>query len=218
MLLVSEVLQTIQGEATLTGTPSVFVRLQGCVVGCSWCDTKHTWPTTADGNTDVDRVFSRNGEITGIEWSEDDLLREISSRYTAKHIVITGGEPLAQNVVPFCNISLSLGYSVQIETSGTYSASLPSDVFLTVSPKIGMPGGRSLCSDMLLRADEIKMPIGKKTDVNQLLSILPHHTPPSRIWLQPLSQSSKATSLCIQECMAHNWRLSIQTHKFLGLP
>ena len=40
---VNEIFQSIQGEATFTGTPSIFVRLQGCPVGCAWCDTKHTW-------------------------------------------------------------------------------------------------------------------------------------------------------------------------------
>ena len=44
MLRVNEIFPTIQGEATWTGTPATFIRLQGCPVGCSWCDTKHTWP------------------------------------------------------------------------------------------------------------------------------------------------------------------------------
>ena len=44
MLRINEVFPTIQGEATYTGTPATFIRLQGCPVGCSWCDTKHTWP------------------------------------------------------------------------------------------------------------------------------------------------------------------------------
>ncbi|MGY8878270.1 MAG: 7-carboxy-7-deazaguanine synthase QueE, partial [Pseudoalteromonas sp.] len=49
MYKINEVFETIQGEASFTGTPSIFLRLQGCPVGCSWCDTKQTW--------DVDNVY-----------------------------------------------------------------------------------------------------------------------------------------------------------------
>ncbi len=47
-VFVNEIFETIQGEATYTGTPAVFVRLQGCPVGCPWCDTKHTWDVELD--------------------------------------------------------------------------------------------------------------------------------------------------------------------------
>ena len=45
MLKINEIFDTIQGEAYFTGTPATFIRLQGCPVGCAWCDTKHTWNT-----------------------------------------------------------------------------------------------------------------------------------------------------------------------------
>ena len=48
MLRINEVFPTIQGEAAWTGTPATFIRLQGCPVGCHWCDTKHTWPTGSE--------------------------------------------------------------------------------------------------------------------------------------------------------------------------
>ena len=52
MIRVNEIFFTIQGEAAFTGTPAIFVRLQGCAVGCGWCDTKHTWSTNEKEETD----------------------------------------------------------------------------------------------------------------------------------------------------------------------
>lgn len=215
MLRVNEVFGTIQGEASWAGTPSVFVRLQGCDVGCPWCDTKYTWPDSfVDGSRDD--VFERSGMVGGFDWDDAELLAAIMERFQSRHIVLTGGEPLQQDADWFCEMALGAGYSVQVETSGTYERRLPPDVFVTVSPKVGMPGRRVVSRAMLKRADEIKFPIGKMSDIQKLQALLPE-TNGAAIWLQPLSMSAKATALCIEQCVAHNWRLSIQVHKFLGV-
>lgn len=80
---------------------------------------------------------------------------------------------------------------------------------MTVSPKCGMPGRRSVLGEALRRANEIKHPVGKPADIQNLLSL--------PIWLQPFSQGREATELCIREATARNWRVSIQTHKFIGV-
>ena len=92
---INEVFETIQGEASFTGTPSIFLRLQGCPVGCSWCDTKQTW--------DVDNVYKVSLDDTVEKKADSDHWAEASAAqvlelfksrgYTAKHVVITGGEP-----------------------------------------------------------------------------------------------------------------------------
>lgn len=214
-LLVSEIFETIQGEGYWSGSPAVFVRLQGCLVGCPWCDTKHTW-SEGKASAPRDAVFTRSGADGGIEWDIGELHREIRSRYTARHVVITGGEPLAQSIAPFCELLLADGRLVQVETSGTYEARVPDDVFVTVSPKVGMPGGRKVLTGVLSRADEIKFPVGKASDIRTIEALLPDVTT-GLIWLQPLSMSEKATRLCVSECIARNWRLSVQTHKFIGI-
>lgn len=56
---INEMFQTLQGEGFYTGVPAIFIRLQGCPVGCSWCDTKHTWETRADRETSLGTFWSK---------------------------------------------------------------------------------------------------------------------------------------------------------------
>lgn len=216
MILVSEVFQTIQGEATHAGKPSVFVRLQYCPVGCPWCDTKYTWSKDKTEEP-PNSIFTRQEAKGGIEWAERSLVDAIAQRYTARHLVLTGGEPCAQNIFDLLSYAASSGFTTQVETSGTFPINVPDSTFVTVSPKIDMPGKRTVIADSLMRADEVKHPVGKITDVEKLDALLGDYKPPV-VWLQPLSQSEKATELCVQVCMERNWRISIQLHKYVGLP
>ena len=59
---INELFETIQGEGSFTGQPSIFLRLQGCPVGCSWCDTKHTWEINLDREVSRDVVLNKNAE------------------------------------------------------------------------------------------------------------------------------------------------------------
>jgi 7-carboxy-7-deazaguanine synthase len=216
MILISEVFQTIQGEATHTGKPSVFLRLQYCPVGCPWCDTKYTW---AKDKVEEPRenVFTRQEVPGGIEWNEQELIEAIKQRYTARHLVLTGGEPCAQPIFDLLTAALNAGFTTQIETSGTFAVHVPKATFVTVSPKIDMPGGKTVLRESLHRANEVKHPVGRAADVEKLDALLGDYKPPV-VWLQPLSQSEKATDLCVEVCMARNWRISIQLHKYVGLP
>ena len=216
MILISEVFQTIQGEATHAGKPSVFLRLQYCPVGCPWCDTKYTW---AKDKVDEprDNVFTRQEIPGGIEWAEQELIEAIKQRYTARHLVLTGGEPCAQPIFDLLTSALNAGFTTQIETSGTFAIHVPKATFVTVSPKIDMPGGKTVLRESLHRANEVKHPVGRAADVEKLDALLGDYKPPV-VWLQPLSQSEKATDLCVEVCMARNWRISIQLHKYVGLP
>lgn len=216
MLRVNEVFETIQGEARFTGTPSVFIRLQGCPVGCSWCDTKHTWPDgAASKRISVDAMLSKTTDAaTWCDVSTEELVGRVSA-YRARHFVITGGEPCAQNIEPLTAMLAEVG-TVQVETSGTYPIVVSPLTWVTVSPKVGMRGGRSVLDAALERADEIKMPIASTTDIANLVP-LARDRDPRTVWLQPVSQGDDATRLCVEACMANGWRLSIQTHKYAGV-
>lgn len=109
---VNEIFYSLQGEGRFTGTPAVFLRLSGCNLKCSFCDTKHEEAT---------------------EMHPTEIIEEIQ-KYPSKHIVITGGEPSLQIDWDFVNYLQQYGYFVQVETNGVKR--LPTNVdWITCSPK-----------------------------------------------------------------------------------
>lgn len=217
MLPVNEVFETVQGEAFWTGTPAVFVRLQGCDVGCPWCDTKHTWDFQGPQVSLAEMAAKEQDAPSYAEAKLDDLVALVDG-HASKHVVITGGEPtMHEQLGALCEALLSLGRTVQVETSGTRSLDLPAGVWVTISPKLNMPGGYEVMGQALARADELKMPVGKPADIETLQDLLANRPHPRHVWLQPLSQSKKATQLCLAAARDHGWRVSIQTHKFIGV-
>jgi len=217
---INEFFETIQGEGSFTGQPSIFIRLQGCPVACSWCDTKHTWDVNLEDSVSTEAMASKTEETT--QWanmSVDDILSWVKTQgYQAKHIVITGGEPAMVDLTPLCEGFEAQGYSCQLETSGTFEIQVTDKCWVTVSPKINMKGGYKILNSALNRANEIKHPVATEHHVDELTHLLNEHkitnTP---IYLQPISQKQRATELAIETCIKNNWRLSIQVHKYIGI-
>lgn len=152
--------------------------------------------------------------------SSEDLLAVIGRRgYTARHVVITGGEPCIHDLLPLTDLLEKNGFSCQIETSGTHEVRCTPNARVTVSPKLNMRGGYEVLSQALERANEIKHPVGRVRDIEALDELLATLTDdkPRVIALQPISQKDDATRLCIETCIARNWRLSMQTHKYLNI-
>lgn len=97
-LIINEIFHSIQGETSRTGLPTTFIRLTGCPLRCSYCDTEYAF-------TD------------GSKMSFDEIIK-ILKKYNSKYLTVTGGEPLAQkNVLLFLEKVCNLNYSVSIETS-----------------------------------------------------------------------------------------------------
>ncbi|QKJ03219.1 7-carboxy-7-deazaguanine synthase QueE [Yersinia mollaretii] len=218
---INEMFQTLQGEGYFTGVPAIFVRLQGCPVGCSWCDTKHTWEKEADREVDMQRIMVKTAESDAWGSATEQQLLDIFSQqgYTARHVVITGGEPSIYDLRPLTSLLEQGGYSCQIETSGTHEVQCSATTWVTVSPKVNMRGGLKVLPQALQRADEIKHPVGRLRDIEALEALLAtlHDDKKRIIALQPISQKEDATKLCIETCIAKNWRLSMQTHKYLNI-
>ena len=104
LLRVTEIFHSLQGESTRAGVPTVFVRLTGCPLRCAWCDT--------------DYAFSGGTAMT-----LGDVLLEVA-RHGARHVCVTGGEPLAQKAcLPLLAALCDAGYSVSLETSGALDIS-----------------------------------------------------------------------------------------------
>lgn len=217
-LPVNEIFETMQGEATYTGTPAVFVRLQGCPVGCHWCDTKHTWENKPEKVIMITGMLMKyEDEDTYSNMTTGELM-EVLDQFKARHIVITGGEPCMYDLNDITSAIIAKGKSVQIETSGTFPIRCHPDAFVTVSPKLDMAGGLEVLKESYVRANEIKFPIGKEVDFTKLAErVLPHVPRETPVWMQPLSQNKSATSLCVSKATEHNMKVSIQTHKFIGV-
>ncbi|MBW3731665.1 7-carboxy-7-deazaguanine synthase QueE [Aeromonas dhakensis] len=218
---INEIFQTIQGEGVFTGLPAIFVRLQGCPVGCPWCDTRHTWVVDPAREVGVQAVLDCSNESDG--WSKMSTAQILASfqqlGYQARHVVITGGEPCLYDLQDLSAALIAAGYQVQIETSGTSEIKTHEQTWVTVSPKINMKGGLPVLVSALERANEIKHPVATERHVEELDALLA--TARLRddvvIALQPISQKPRATQLAMATCIARNWRLSIQTHKYLDI-
>lgn len=215
---VNEIFESLQGEATFTGTPAVFVRLQGCAVGCPWCDTIHTWEQDPNNVRSLAEIVAKTADGPTFARATVGEIVEVVRLFRARHVVLTGGEPCQHDLAALTDELQGAGRSVQVETSGTQPVRVSAATWVTCSPKIDMPGGFAVREDAVARADEIKMPVGKPADVEKLRAFLAtYRTTTANIWLQPLSRSPKATALCIDAAAEHGWRVSIQTHQFIGV-
>ncbi|WP_176452619.1 7-carboxy-7-deazaguanine synthase QueE [Aeromonas sp. A35_P] len=218
---INEIFQTIQGEGVFTGLPAIFVRLQGCPVGCPWCDTRHTWVVDPAREVGVQAVLDCSNESDG--WSKMSTAQILASfqqlGYQARHVVITGGEPCLYDLQDLSTALIAAGYQVQIETSGTSEIQTHERTWVTVSPKINMKGGLPVLVSALERANEIKHPVATERHVEELdaLLVTARLRDDVVIALQPISQKPRATQLAMATCIARNWRLSIQTHKYLDI-
>lgn len=221
MLAVNEVFETIQGEGGFTGVPAVFVRLQGCPVGCPWCDTRHTWEQLPQDEVAANEVLTISGDTPKwANYSAQQLVDVLTDgRFTARHLVITGGEPCLFDLTELTAKMSDCGWQCQIETSGCAEVRCDERTYVTVSPKINMKGGLPVLIQALERADEIKHPVSMQKHIDELDQLLEPCTLARKpqICLQPISTQKRATELAIATCIARNWRLSVQTHKYLNI-
>ena len=116
---ISELFFSIQGEGELTGIPSVFVRTSGCNLRCRWCDTKYSSWTPEGENVDI-----------------EELVEKVC-RYPARHVVITGGEPMiAKDIKEFVDLLKQSGKHITIETAGTIAPNGIQCDLASISPKL----------------------------------------------------------------------------------
>lgn len=188
------------------------------------CDTKHTWDKKDSEVIPFAEMLGKAKDSS--EWADTpvETLVAFLAGQPERHIVITGGEPCMYDLTELTAKLLAFGKSVQIETSGTSEIKAHDGVFITLSPKIGMPGGLKVLMSAAYLADEIKMPVGKMKDVETLETFLSQRRvmmvsddDEIPVYLQPLSQSEKSTELCIEQARQNGWRLSAQLHKYLKI-
>ena len=117
-LKIAELFYSVQGEGSLVGVPSVFIRTSGCNLRCAWCDTPYT-----------------SWSPEGADLSLDQILAEVQA-YPARHVVVTGGEPMiAPEIIPLTERLRQLGLHITIETAGTVFKPVVCDL-MSISPKL----------------------------------------------------------------------------------
>ncbi len=190
MLQLTEIFYSIQGEGAYTGTPAVFVRLAGCNLACDFCDTDYALAFFAG----VDEIVLRVAEIGG----------------DCPVVVLTGGEPLAQTeTAALIGALRAAGRRVHVESNGTIAAELPDDVWLCVSPK------ERVDAAMARRANEVKVIVDGCVPAQWLDLFSDKPT----ILLQPEGNKPRNVALAVEFAKAHprRFRVSLQTHKFIGI-
>ncbi|MBT4989075.1 MAG: 7-carboxy-7-deazaguanine synthase QueE [Rickettsiales bacterium] len=196
------IFSTIQGEGPYVGTPAIFIRLGGCNLKCNFCDTEFDNYT----NTHI-----------------DDIIKEVKSlsNNITKLIVITGGEPLRQDITELCELLLENKYTVQIETNGTIFRNLNKSVKIIVSPKnYNGNGYNHINPDIKKRANCFKFIISNN---NKDYNFVPkEYDSYDNIYVQPMDEYDQAKNLanhalCIQLAQKHNFKIGIQLHKILNI-
>jgi 7-carboxy-7-deazaguanine synthase len=118
VLKIAELFYSVQGEGSLLGVPSVFIRTSGCNLRCTWCDTPYT-----------------SWKPEGTDLSLDQILAEVKA-LPARHVVVTGGEPMiAPEIVPLTERLRELGMHITVETAGTIFKPVACDL-MSISPKL----------------------------------------------------------------------------------
>lgn len=210
--LVKEIFYTLQGEGTHAGRPAVFCRFSGCNLWtgreehrlqavCQFCDTE---------------FVGTDGPGGGRFRSAEDLAAAVSKAWGGapvphgeKFVVCTGGEPLLQLDAEAVRALHADGFTVAVETNGTRKAPVGID-WICVSPKAGAP----LVID---GADELKLVYPQNGAPPEMFESLGF----PRLLLQPMDGPDREanTAAAVKYCLTHpQWKLSLQTHKYLGIP
>lgn len=223
----SEVYYTVQGEGRYAGDVMALVRLQGCSVGCPWCDTKHSWPADP-AEAPVPPLSPDHAPRARGFFSADQIVSfilEAAKGRAVSTVLVTGGEPAEQNLTDLARAVSSMGWRLNIETSGTADGHLESRAlwdWVCVSPKANMPGGRPILPAVIQSADELKFVVGKQEHVDEAVRFMERYLGDvvrrPIVSLQPLSASEKATAVCIDQAMKHGFRVSLQQHKYMRVP
>jgi 7-carboxy-7-deazaguanine synthase len=229
---VKEIFYTLQGEGAQSGRVAVFCRFSGCNLWsgreedrsravCQFCDTDFVGVSPDGGKFSsaneladaIDRCWgghglSSDGDTSRKAINEGARASSSPNRTARKYVVCTGGEPLLQLDGPAIDALHQRGFEVAVETNGTRSAPASLD-WVCVSPKAGAPFVQT-------SGNELKLVFPQENARPEKFAALEF----DHFFLQPMDgpDLTRNTELAIEYCLAHpQWRLSIQTHKLVGV-
>ena len=228
-MVISEIFHSIQGESTRAGLPCVFVRLTGCNLRCTWCDTAYAFH--GGEKLTVDEVVTSVGELSG---RAATLQSHAPGDWTSL-VELTGGEPLLQpEAVPLAERLIGEGYQVLIETSGErHVGGLPREVIKIVDVKCPDSGAAdTFCLenlDALDGKDEVKFVISSRRDYEFAREFIRRHELARRVHqvlLSPVFPDPNGSWSGLSAQTLSEWiladrlpvRLGLQLHKFIWHP
>jgi organic radical activating enzyme len=206
---IAEIFFSIQGEGPTAGLPAVFIRLQGCSVGCQWCDTKYSWDPAAGRPVDLDGLMSQ------------------ARSYPCRRVVLTGGEPLESSLFyPLVTALQNEQFEIEVETSGTVEPPVRSgrEIQWNVSVKLAASGveeGRRINPAAIRRFLEYhawwKFVVAGEADLAEALRLAERFAlPRERILLQPEAlrrdELIERSPWVIEACKRHGFRFSPRLH------
>jgi organic radical activating enzyme len=188
---------TIQGEGFHTGRAAYFIRLAGCDVGCVWCDVKESWDAIAHPKININNV---------LEYVIDAK---------AEMAVITGGEPLLHNLDELTTLLQQNNIETNIETSGS-SPLTGNWNWICVSPK----KFKEPLLEVIEKANELKIVVFNKSDFEWAEKYAALVNENCILYLQPEWDKADQVLPLIIDYVKQNpqWKISLQTHKYLQIP
>lgn len=194
---IAEIFYSLQGEGGRSGAATVFVRVAGCNLSCSFCDTDF-------------RVRR--------EMSIEEIVQEVQG-YSCGWVCLTGGEPTLYELAPLCQHLHEVGIKIQVETNGMVPRPVWDLDHITVSPK--ETEGGTLHPWYYENATEFKYVIDTPDDVERALANpTAGHPNQAALYIQPNALNPEAVLICIEAVKRYpnRLRLSLQTHKYLNIP
>lgn len=196
LLPVMERFYTVQGEGAFAGAPAYFIRLGGCDVGCVWCDVKDSWDASAHPTFTV-----------------ESLVQDVAAS-GAPICVVTGGEPAMYNLDALTAGLRKAGIRAHIETSGAHPLTGTWD-WVTFSPK----KFKAPVDSIYPQAHELKVVVYHKSDLEWASQHASQVADDCMLYLQPeWSKKEDMQTLILDYIRVQTrWRISVQTHKYLGV-
>lgn len=219
---ISELFFSIQGEGELTGIPSVFVRTSGCNLRCRWCDTKYSSWTPEGENVDI-----------------EELVEKVCS-YPARHVVITGGEPMiAKDIKEFVDLLKQSGKHITIETAGTIAPNGIQCDLASISPKLSdsTPEKSEISEEWIERHDstridynilnewidsyefQLKFVVSRREEINEVKCIIDKIESdilPEKVLLMPEGTDSETIhsryDMLVNLCKENGFRMCNRLH------
>ena len=225
-MVITEIFKSIQGEGTRAGLPCIFVRLTGCNLRCTWCDTAYAFH--GGKKMTVGEVLARVDELAGSP-------QVPGSQAPVPLVELTGGEPLLQEeIYPLTEKLLAAGYTVMIETSGErFIGELPRDVIKIVDvkcPDSGEPDTFEMRNlEALSESDEVKFVLATRRDYEFARDFTAQHglaRSVKQVLFSPAFEDPEGKWPGLEPRVLVEWiladglpvRLGLQLHKFIWDP